>query len=54
LVRLLADRVPGQHIGLQTDDAQLFYLSLGFHPQPEFTSLVVGKWLENEQNGVGP
>ena len=31
LVRQLADRVPGQHIGLQTDDAQPFYLSLGFH-----------------------
>ena len=38
----LAARVPGQHIGLQTDDAQGFYARLGFRPQPEFLSLVVG------------
>ena len=50
MVRLLADRVPGQHIGLQTDDARTFYLSLGFGPQPEFMSLIVGHWLDNEQN----
>ena len=54
LVRQLADRVPGQHIGLQTDDAQPFYLGLGFRAQPEFMSLVVGTWLDNEQNNVGP
>ena len=36
MVRLLLDRVPGQHVGLQTDDAQQLYLSLGFRPQPEF------------------
>jgi predicted GNAT family acetyltransferase len=54
LVRSLADQVPGQHIGLQTDDAQPFYLALGFHAQPEFMSLVVGTWLDNEQNNVGP
>jgi predicted GNAT family acetyltransferase len=54
LVRQLADRVPGQHIGLQTDDAQSFYLALGFRAQPEFMSLVVGTWLDNEQNDVGP
>jgi ribosomal protein S18 acetylase RimI-like enzyme len=50
MVRSLADRVPGQHIGLQTDDAQAFYASLGFQPQPEFLSLVVGRWLDNEAN----
>jgi ribosomal protein S18 acetylase RimI-like enzyme len=50
MVRLLADQVPGQHIGLQTDDAQTFYESLGFRPQPEFWSLVVGTWLDNEAN----
>ena len=54
LVRQLADRVPGQHIGLQTDDAQPFYLSLGFRAQPEFMSMVVGSWLHNEQNNVDP
>jgi ribosomal protein S18 acetylase RimI-like enzyme len=50
MIRVLEDRVPGQHIGLQTDDAQAFYASLGFRPQPEFLSLVVGQWLDNEAN----
>jgi ribosomal protein S18 acetylase RimI-like enzyme len=50
LVRMLAEQVPGQHIGLQTDDAQAFYESLGFKPQPEFWSLVVGRWLDNDAN----
>jgi ribosomal protein S18 acetylase RimI-like enzyme len=50
LMRMLADAVPGQHIGLQTDDAQSFYESLGYKPQPEFWSLVVGRWLDNDAN----
>jgi ribosomal protein S18 acetylase RimI-like enzyme len=50
MIRLLVDRVPGQHIGLQTDDARALYLSLGFRAQPEFMSLVVGTWLDNESN----
>lgn len=50
LMRMLADEVPGQHIGLQTDDAQDFYRSLGYEPQPEFWSLVVGRWLDNDAN----
>ena len=50
MVRLLADAVPGQHIGLQTDDAQALYESLGFERQPEFLSLVVGSWLDNDAN----
>lgn len=54
MVRLLVGRVPGQHIGLQTGDAQPFYLALGFRPQPEFMSLVVGKWLDNGQNHIRP
>ena len=50
LMRLLLDAVPGQHVGLQTDDAQRFYESLGFRAQPEFWSLVVGTWLDNDAN----
>lgn len=50
MMRHLMDKVPGQHIGLQTDDAQHFYLSLGFRRQPEFLSTVVGTWLDNEAN----
>ena len=50
LVEMLADAVPGQHIGLQTDDAQALYAALGFQPQPEFWSRVVGTWLDNDAN----
>jgi ribosomal protein S18 acetylase RimI-like enzyme len=50
MVRLLMEKVPGQHIGLQTDDAQALYESLGFRAQPEFWSLVVGSWLDNDAN----
>ena len=46
----LLDQVPGQHVGLQTDDAQPFYESLGFRSQPEFWSRVVGSWLDNDAN----
>jgi ribosomal protein S18 acetylase RimI-like enzyme len=50
LIRRLLDAVPGQHVGLRADDAQTLYESLGFRPQPEFWSVVVGSWLENEAN----
>jgi GNAT superfamily N-acetyltransferase len=50
LMRMLADAVPGQHIGLQTDDQQAFYAVLGYEPQPEFWSLVAGRWLDNDAN----
>lgn len=50
MVRHLSAKVPGQHIGLQTDDAQPLYESLGFGRQPEYLSLVVGTWLDNDAN----
>ena len=50
MIRLLLDAVPGQHVGLQTDGAQALYASLGFEPQPEFLSQVVGTWLDNDAN----
>ncbi len=50
MVRLLMDKVPGQHIGLQTDDAGAFYAALGFVPQPAFMSAIVGTWLGNDAN----
>jgi len=50
MVRQLMSRVPGQHIGLQTDDAQSFYSGLGYAHQPVFMSAVVGTWLGNEAN----
>lgn len=50
MVRLLLEAVPGQHVGLQTSDAQQFYASLGFQPQPEFWSFIAGRWLDNVAN----
>lgn len=42
--RLLAT-VPGQHVGLFTDDRADFYATLGFTPQAGGLSRVVGEWL---------
>jgi ribosomal protein S18 acetylase RimI-like enzyme len=50
MVRQLMARVPGQHIGLQTDDAEAFYTSLGYRHQPVFMSAIAGEWLVNEAN----
>ena len=50
MMRALIERIPGQHIGLQTSEAQALYESLGFRQQPEFWSLVVGRWLDNDAN----
>jgi GNAT superfamily N-acetyltransferase len=50
MVRQLMSRVPGQHIGLQTEDAEAFYRSLGYGYQPVFMSAVVGEWLANKAN----
>jgi predicted GNAT family acetyltransferase len=50
LMRLLVDAVPGQHVGLFTDDMQAFYLAVGFRRQGEFLSVVSGSWLGNDAN----
>jgi predicted GNAT family acetyltransferase len=50
MVRQLMSRVPGQHVGLQTDEAESFYASLGYAHQPVFMSAIVGTWLDNEAN----
>ena len=50
LLQMLADAVPGQHIGLQTDDAHALYHGVGYRPQPEFWSRVAGTWLDNDAN----
>ena len=41
----LLTALPGQHVYQQTDAAQAFYRALGFAPQPEGMSLVVGEYL---------
>ena len=48
MVRGLLAEVPGQHVGLQTDNGQPLYESLGFRQQPEFWSRIVGNWLEDD------
>ena len=50
MVRQLKSRVPGQHVGLQTDEAESFYAGLGYVDRPMFMSAVVGEWLGNEAN----
>lgn len=50
MVQALCDAVPGQHVGLQTDEAEAFYAALGFRRQPEFMSRVSGRWLANDAN----
>jgi hypothetical protein len=52
-MRLLVDAVPGQHVGLQTNDAQALYESLGFTRQPEHWSRMSGTWLDNDANRGG-
>ena len=54
MIRHLLEQVPGHHVGLQTDNGQDFYASLGFNPQPEFWSIVVGSWLDNAANRDAP
>jgi len=50
MVEHLSEQVPGQHVGLQTDEAEAFYTALGFGPQPAFMSRVSGDWLDNDAN----
>ena len=50
MIWYLAEKVPGQHIGLMTDDAEPFYAKLGFRHQAQFMSYVVGTWLDNDAN----
>ena len=45
LMQMIIDAVPGQHIYLQTDDAQEFYKKLGFEYQPDGMFLISGQWL---------
>ena len=45
VVRRLVETVPGQHVGLFTDDREDFYAALGFRRQAGGMSIVVGTWL---------
>ena len=54
MVKQLMSRVPGQHVGLQTDEDESFYAGLGYNHQPMFMSAIVGQWLGNEANAATP
>ncbi|HZT42747.1 MAG TPA: GNAT family N-acetyltransferase [Chthonomonadaceae bacterium] len=48
MIETLLERLPGQHVYLQTDDATEFYKKLGFTERPTGMEIVVGQWLVNE------
>lgn len=47
MISLLLEKLPGQHVGLFTDDAIDFYEKLGFTKGDTCMEQVVGKWLIN-------
>lgn len=46
LMNALLEKLHGQHVYLQTDDAAGFYRRLGFTPQPEGLHKIVGDYLD--------
>lgn len=48
MMSMLADKLQGQHIYLQADDAYDFYLKIGFRERPYGLEKVAGQWLQNE------
>jgi ribosomal protein S18 acetylase RimI-like enzyme len=47
IVKLLLNRLKGQHVYLFTDDRVDFYKQLGFREQPVGLSRTIGKWLKS-------
>jgi GNAT superfamily N-acetyltransferase len=45
VVQRLVETVPGQHVGLFTDERADFYTALGFRPRAGGMGTVVGSWL---------
>ncbi|MFN8467075.1 MAG: threonine/serine dehydratase [Caldilineaceae bacterium] len=48
MIELALEQLEGQHVYLETDDAQEYYARLGFKPQGVGMSLIVGQYLVNE------
>ena len=46
MMKLLMEKLEGQHVYLFTDDAMDFYKKLGFKEQDIGLGLVVGEWLQ--------
>ena len=53
MMNLIISACPGQHIYLFTDDAEDFYLRLGFSERPTGLELVSGTWLQNGSLDAG-
>lgn len=51
MVRLLLDKLSGQHVYTFTDDVVEFYKKLGFAERATGLEIVVGRWL-NHNSGV--
>ena len=45
MMKMLLEKLDGQHVYLVTDDQTEFYETLGFKKQPEGMSRIVGTWL---------
>jgi GNAT superfamily N-acetyltransferase len=54
MIELALEQLPGQHVYLETDDAQEYYARLGFKPQGVGMSLIVGDYLVNASRGATP
>jgi predicted N-acetyltransferase YhbS len=48
MIRMLLEKLPGQHVYLFTDEFPEFYGKLGFIRQGIGMGTVVGRWLRNE------
>ena len=48
MIKILMERLEGQHIYLFADEAIDLYKKLGFKPQPTGLGKVVGEWLKND------
>lgn len=53
MMELLAERLEGQHIYLFTDDAEEFYVKLGYARQGVGLGKVSGRWLQNATRQAG-
>jgi hypothetical protein len=51
VVKRLVATVPGQHVGLFTEDMQGFYETLGFRPQRGGMGRIIGSWLNRTGEG---
>lgn len=48
MMSMLAEKLDGQHIYLQADEASGFYLKIGYTHRPIGLQKIVGRWLQNE------